>query len=66
VTGVSILGGISHNAGQILIAMWVVNSGVLIYYLPFLIISGLVTGAVIGIAGGLIINSLKKIELFRP
>ena len=66
VTGVSILGAISHNAGQILIAVWVVNSGVLIYYLPFLIISGLVTGAVIGIAGGLIINSLKKIELFRP
>lgn len=66
VTGVSILGGISHNAGQILVAMWVVNSGVLIYYLPFLIISGVVTGAVIGVTGGLIINSLKKIETFKP
>ena len=66
VTGVSILGGISHNAGQILVAMWVVNSGVLIYYLPFLIISGVITGAVIGIAGGLVINSLKKMETFKP
>lgn len=60
VTGVSIIGGVGHNVGQILVAMRVVNSRALIYYLPFLIISGLITGAVIGLVGGIIVNSLKK------
>lgn len=65
VTGVSILGGIGHNTGQILVAMWVVNNSVIVYYLPFLIISGLVTGAAIGIVGALIINNIKKIDFTK-
>lgn len=32
-TGVSVLGGISHNAGQIFVAMWVLDTATLIYYL---------------------------------
>ena len=32
--GVSVLGGISHNAGQIFVAMWVLDTATLIYYLP--------------------------------
>lgn len=64
-TGVSILGGIGHNMGQILVAMWIVHNGNLVYYLPFLIISGLVTGAAIGIVGALIITSIKKIHVTK-
>ncbi len=59
-TGVSILGGVGHNVGQILVAILVVNSTSLIYYLPFLIIAGLVAGTVIGIVGALITTSVKK------
>jgi heptaprenyl diphosphate synthase len=64
-TGVSILGGIGHNTGQILVAMWVINNSVLLYYLPFLIISGLVTGAVIGIVGALITANIKKLDFMK-
>lgn len=64
-TGVSILGGIGHNTGQILVAMWVINSSVLLYYLPFLIISGLITGAVIGIVGALITTNIKKLDFMK-
>ncbi|TCL55036.1 heptaprenyl diphosphate synthase [Kineothrix alysoides] len=64
-TGVSILGGIGHNIGQILVAMWVINNSVLLYYLPFLIISGLVTGAVIGIVGALITANIKKLDFMK-
>jgi len=60
ITGVSILGGVGHNIGQILVAMFVVNSSSLIYYLPFLIISGLVAGTVIGMVGAIITIRLKK------
>ncbi|MFV0466180.1 MAG: Gx transporter family protein [Lachnospiraceae bacterium] len=60
-TGVSILGGISHNIGQILVAIVVLNTATLVYYLPFLILSGLVTGTVIGILGAIITKRVQKI-----
>ncbi|NLL78089.1 MAG: Gx transporter family protein [Clostridiales bacterium] len=64
-TGVSILGGIGHNTGQILVAMWVVNNSILIYYLPFLLISGLVTGAAIGMTGAAITTNIKKTDFMK-
>lgn len=64
-TGVSILGGIGHNTGQILVAMWVVNNSILMYYLPFLLISGLVTGAAIGMTGAAITTNIKKTDFMK-
>lgn len=61
-TGISILGGVGHNVGQIVVAMFVVNSTTLLYYLPVLILSGLIAGMVIGIIGALLINRLKHIH----
>jgi len=66
-SGVSIAGGIAHNVGQIIVAMLVVNNIMMIYYLPFLLISGLVTGFVIGMLGALIVGNIKKYHLIhRP
>lgn len=59
--GVSIIGGIAHNIGQIIVAIIYVNNPSLIYYLPFLLISGVVSGALIGLLGAMIIKRLKKI-----
>ena len=39
-TGVSILGGVFHNVGQIIVAMLVLETSSLFYYLPFLIVVG--------------------------
>lgn len=47
--GVSIIGGIMHNVGQLLAAMHVLETGRLIYYGPVLLIAGLVTGTLIGV-----------------
>ncbi len=58
--GVSIVGGICHNAAQIAVASILMSTSQIIYYLPALVISGTVTGAVIGIGGALLI---KKINL---
>lgn len=49
--GVSVLGGVLHNMGQLLVAMAVVETFAVAYYVPFLIAAGTVTGALIGIAG---------------
>ena len=59
---VSILGGVLHNVGQILVAMFVLRTNLLIYYLPFLIISGVVAGIIIGLLGNALIKRLKDIE----
>ncbi len=62
ITGVSIIGGISHNIGQILVAVWVVSNVMLLYYLPFLLVSGAVTGTVIGMLGAVIVKRIRKYD----
>ena len=57
--GVSIIGGIAHNIGQIVVAILVVDNIDIIYYLPFLLIFGVIMGAVIGILATIIIKRLK-------
>ena len=48
VFGVSMAGGIAHNVGQLLVAMAVVENFSLVYYAPILLISGVLTGFLIG------------------
>ena len=47
--GISVAGGVSHNIGQLIVAMLIVENTSLIYYAPALLISGIVTGLLIGI-----------------
>lgn len=49
IQGVSIAGGVFHNIGQLLLAMMIVETYQVGYYFPVLLISGLVTGLLIGI-----------------
>ena len=63
-TGVSVLGGVFHNVGQIIVAMLVLETKSLLYYLPFLIIVGTITGIVIGIVSSLITARVKNIFKF--
>ncbi len=56
--GISVAGGVCHNIGQILVAIVVLETGALIYYLPILIISGLTAGIVIGILSGILTKRL--------
>lgn len=58
---VSIAGGIAHNIGQLLVAMAVVENLNLIYYAPALLISGALTGLVIGILSKMILPVIKKV-----
>lgn len=60
-TGVSVVGGVFHNVGQILMAIWVVKTASLVYYLPVLIIAGLASGVAIGILGAMVIKRVKKV-----
>lgn len=59
IVGVSVAGGISHNVGQIIMAIILMHNSVISYYLPFLIISGIVTGVVIGLVSAKIVERVK-------
>ena len=60
VVGVSMAGGVAHNLGQILIAAILVANLKIFLYFPVLIISGVITGAIIGILAGLMLRKLPK------
>jgi heptaprenyl diphosphate synthase len=47
--------------GQILLAMWILETESLLYYLPVLMVSGIVAGIVIGLLSALITKRIKKI-----
>ena len=49
--GVSMAGGVFHNAGQLLTAAFIVQTVEIGYYAPFLLAAGLVTGFLIGVLG---------------
>ena len=51
---ISIIGGVFHNIGQLLIAMFFFNTSTFLYYLPYLLLIGTITGTVIGIISQII------------
>lgn len=62
VIGVSIAGGVTHNIGQLLVAMLVVETYQVTYYLPVLLTAGLLTGGLIGVISG---EMLKRLSDFK-
>lgn len=60
VIGVSMLGGIVHNIGQLAMAALVMETLRIAYYLPVLIGAGLVTGLLIGIVAKLVVSRLNS------
>ncbi len=54
--GVSVAGGVMHNVGQILMAMLVLGTAELGYYLIVLAVTGTVAGVLIGLCGNVLIR----------
>lgn len=62
VVGVSMLGGICHNIGQIIVAAIIMETSKIAYYLPVLLVSGLLTGLLLGVVSKTVINRFEKIN----
>ena len=60
ILAVSFMGGICHNIGQLIVAMLVVENLKLIFYVPVLLISGFLTGLLIGIVCRVILPTVKR------
>ena len=59
IIGVSVTGGVLHNVGQILLAMFVLRTAELGYYLIVLSVTGTVAGIFIGLCGGLAVKRVR-------
>ena len=57
----SVLGGICHNIGQILVAMAVTGTPSIVIYLPVLILSGLAAGLFTGLTAQYLLRHMKRI-----
>lgn len=58
VYGISVAGGVFHNIGQILVAMAVLQSSMVAYYLPFLLVAGVIAGIIVGMLAAVLIKRL--------
>ena len=56
---VSVTGGVMHNVGQVAVASFILDTNVVVYYLPFLILSGTIAGIAVGTASALLIKKVK-------
>ena len=63
VMGVSMAGGVFHNIGQLLMAAIVLGSLSIIYYMPVLLVSGVLTGFLIGFIANEMLKRLVKVQL---
>ena len=60
--GVSVAGGVAHNAGQILMAMLFLQTRQLLGYLPVLAVAGIGGGILTGLAAALLIRRIPEYE----
>ena len=58
--GVSVAGGVAHNAGQILMAMLILQTKQLLGYLPVLAVSGIAGGVLTGLVAALLIRRIPE------
>ena len=57
---VSMVGGLSHNVGQVALAMVILGTPKLIYYMAVLMVVGMITGLATGVAASGIIRRFQK------
>lgn len=59
VVGISAIGGIAHNTAQCIAGVFLVGVGV-IYYLPVLLIAGVLCGAAVGVLSKLVLRRIRQ------
>ena len=58
--GVSVIGGVTHNLGQILVAIFLFDSLLIGYYMLILALTGTLAGVFIGLAATFLLKRLPN------
>ena len=59
---ISVIGGVFHNIGQIAVAILMTETSELVYYLPVLLITGTISGIIIGLIGAITVKKIEKLK----
>ena len=59
---ISVIGGVCHNIGQIAVAIFMTETAELVYYLPVLLMTGTISGILIGLVGAITVKKMEKLE----
>jgi len=62
--GISILGAVAHNIGQLLVACFILRTAAIFSYLPALLITGVATGFFVGLTAGYALQYLLPGDSF--
>ncbi|XJS09978.1 Gx transporter family protein [Aerococcaceae bacterium WGS1372] len=65
IIGISILGGVMHNIGQLSVAALFARSFSVMNYLPILSISGILAGFVVGFIGNLLLERISILRVYH-
>jgi heptaprenyl diphosphate synthase len=60
ILAVSVCGGVFHNVGQLIVAIFIMKSTIIVSYLPFLIIGGVLAGIIVGIISAAFTRIMMK------
>ena len=63
VIGTSIVGGVAHNLGQIIVAIFLFDTVQIGYYMAVLAVTGTIAGVFIGLAGAILLKRLEKLKI---
>lgn len=63
--GMSIIGGVSHNFGQLIIAVLLAQSKYIFLYLPLLTIFGILSGLLIGLIGNFFLHCVGALSFMK-
>lgn len=60
--GVSVVGAIGHNIGQLAVAGIIIKNGMIFGYLPYMLFASVITGLFVGIASKFLVGTLSCIN----
>ena len=60
--GVSIIGAIGHNIGQLIVASLIIDNTMIFGYLPYMLIASVITGVFVGITSKYMVNKMTYIS----
>lgn len=62
---VSVLSAIMHNIGQLAVAIVLTGTKEILFYLPVLLLSGIITGAFTGLCAQVLLNRLRSVGIMK-
>jgi len=66
IIGISIVGALAHNVGQLIVAYIILQQpAIFTYYMPLLLVSGVITGIFIGVLSKFISDALQKNKFLK-